>query len=199
MGQGAKVLVTQDARFDLSIYQWDDQVFSNLLTEKNPINSDQAMGISQFLRQEIAKFDQRIIAVAQIEKMIDGKAFPSLLVIRKANEKSLMDIHNEIRAAQYPEKKDMTTSISTKKIKQLYALPKFVRKLIFWERLRKNPFYLKKLNGTVQLNPLGMFAKGLYGWAINLGHHPLIIIIGGISEQPRIIDGNLENFPKFQL
>ena len=73
MGQGAKVLITEDARFDLSIYQWDDQVFSNLLTEKNPINSDQAMGISQFLRQEIAKFDQRTISVAQIEKMIDAK------------------------------------------------------------------------------------------------------------------------------
>ena len=73
MGQGAKVLITEDASFDLSIYQWDDQVFSNLLAEKNPINSDQAMDISQFLRQEIAKFEQSTIAVTQLEKMIDAK------------------------------------------------------------------------------------------------------------------------------
>ncbi len=128
-----------------------------------------------------------------IEKIIDGKAFPSLLVVRKANEKSLKELHEEIRAAQYPEKKEMTTGIPQKTLKMLFGLPKPIRKLIFWRRLRNNPFFLKKLNGTVHLNPLGMFAKGLYGWAINLGHHPLNIIIGGISEQPRIVNGNLEN------
>ncbi|UCE56608.1 MAG: vitamin B12-dependent ribonucleotide reductase [Desulfobacterales bacterium] len=73
MGQGAKVLITEDARFDLTIYQWDDQVFSNLLAQNNPINSDQAMDISRFLRDEIAKFEQSTIAVSRIEKMIEAK------------------------------------------------------------------------------------------------------------------------------
>ncbi len=128
-----------------------------------------------------------------IEKIIDGKAFPSILVLRKANEKSVQEIHNEIRAAQYPDKDDITTSMSKKQINMLFSLPRTVRTLIFWRRLRRNPFFLKKLNGTVQLNPLGMFAKGIAGWAINLGHHPLSVIIGGISEQPRLINDKLEN------
>jgi len=128
-----------------------------------------------------------------IEKIIDGKPFPSILIIRKANEKSLQEIHDEIRAAQFPDKDDITSTISRKQLDMLFSLPRTVRTLIFWRRLRKNPFFLKKLNGTVQLNPLGMFAKGIGGWAINLGHHPLIIVIGGISEQPRLIDGKLEN------
>ena len=124
---------------------------------------------------------------------MNGTPFPSLLVIRKANEKSLQELHDEIRAAQYPDKDDILTSMSKKQINMLFSLPLFIRKLVFWRRLRRNPFYLKKMNGTVYLNPLGMFAKGIGGWAINLGHHPLIVVIGGISEQPRLIDGNLEN------
>lgn len=137
-------------------------------------------------------FDDVDISVP-IEKIIDGKHFPSILVLRKANEKSLQQLHDEIRAAQYPDKDERITTISRKKIDFLFSLPKFIRKLIFWRRLRNNPFYLKKMNGTIHLNPLGMFAKGTYGWAINLGHHPVNVIIGGISEQPRIIEGKLEN------
>ncbi|MCG3259970.1 MAG: 2-oxo acid dehydrogenase subunit E2 [Candidatus Heimdallarchaeota archaeon] len=158
-----------------------------------------ATAISENIEVQSAKKGKKIIYFEDvdlsipIEKIIDGKPFPSILVLRKANEKSLQDIHNEIRAAQYPDKDDMLTSISKKQLDILFSMPRFIRDLIFWRRLRRNPFYLKKLNGTALLNPLGMFAKGIGGWALNLGHHPLNVIIGGISEKPRFIDGKLEN------
>ena len=55
MAQGAKVLITDDARFDLEAYRWDDNRFSDILIRGNPIAPEQAMHISRFIRQEIAK------------------------------------------------------------------------------------------------------------------------------------------------
>ncbi|MBW2180024.1 MAG: vitamin B12-dependent ribonucleotide reductase [Deltaproteobacteria bacterium] len=73
MGQKAKILVTEDARFDLTTYRWDDHLFSDILTKDNPINKDQAIDISQFLREEIAKMDLQTITMPVIEKIIEAK------------------------------------------------------------------------------------------------------------------------------
>ncbi len=73
MGQQGKILVTADGQFDLGEYRWDDHRFSDLLTRQNPINSDQALTISRFLREEIAKMEQGIINSAAIEKLIGAK------------------------------------------------------------------------------------------------------------------------------
>ena len=73
MGQHGKILVTADGRFDLREYRWDDHRFSDLLTRQNPINNDQAIAISRFLREEIAKMEQETINSAVVEKLIGAK------------------------------------------------------------------------------------------------------------------------------
>ncbi len=73
MGQQGKILVTADGRFDLREYRWDDHRFSDLLTRQNPINNDQAIAISRFLREEIAKMEQETINSAVVEKLIGAK------------------------------------------------------------------------------------------------------------------------------
>jgi ribonucleoside-diphosphate reductase alpha chain len=73
MGQQGKILVTEDGSFDLTTYWWDDRRFSDLLVRENAINTDQAMDISQFLREEIAKMQLRTITMPVIEKIIDAK------------------------------------------------------------------------------------------------------------------------------
>jgi len=73
MGQKGKFLVTDEGSFDLSTYTWDDQLFSDILIRENPIDTDQAMGISRSLREEISKLEINTIPVAFIEKMIEAK------------------------------------------------------------------------------------------------------------------------------
>jgi len=73
MGQQGKILITADGRFDLSEYRWDDQRFSDMLTRKNPVNDDQAMDISRFIREEIANMKRDTITLAVIEKLIGAK------------------------------------------------------------------------------------------------------------------------------
>ena len=144
-------------------------------------------------RNKLYLFEDVDISIA-IEKKIDGKPFPTLHVIRKANEKSLQEINDEIREIQKPiSSKEVSSDISRKQLDKLLKLPKFMRELIFWRRIRKNPYYLKKINGTVSVTAIGMFGKGMSGWGINLGYHSVCIVTGGISYKPRLFDGQLVN------
>ncbi len=73
MEQKGKFLVTDEGSFDLGTYTWDDQLFSDILIRENPIDTDQAMGISRSLREEISKLEISTIPVSFIEKMIETK------------------------------------------------------------------------------------------------------------------------------
>ncbi len=73
MGQKGKFLVTTEGSFDLGTYTWDDQLFSDILIRENPIDTDQAMGISRSLRKEISRLEINTIPVSFIEKMIEAK------------------------------------------------------------------------------------------------------------------------------
>ena len=73
MGQESKIVFTEGDAFDLSSYSWDDHRFSDLLIKEHPINPDQAMDVSRFIRREIAKLERQTITMEMIEQMIDAK------------------------------------------------------------------------------------------------------------------------------
>ncbi|MFH1951433.1 MAG: vitamin B12-dependent ribonucleotide reductase [Pseudomonadota bacterium] len=73
MGQKEKLLVTDEEAFDLGYYGWDDHRLSDLLVKGNPINTDQALDISRFLREEVAKLELQTITMPIIEHMIEAK------------------------------------------------------------------------------------------------------------------------------
>jgi ribonucleoside-diphosphate reductase alpha chain len=73
MAQAGKILVTEEGTFDLSAYRWDDNLFSDLLIRKNPINSDQAMDISRSLWEEILKMELRTITLPLLEEIVEAK------------------------------------------------------------------------------------------------------------------------------
>ncbi|MEE9496103.1 MAG: adenosylcobalamin-dependent ribonucleoside-diphosphate reductase, partial [Desulfobacterales bacterium] len=73
MGPKGKFLVTSEGSFDLSTHTWDDQLFTDILIRENPIDTSQAMGISQSLREDISKMEINTIPVVFIEKMIETK------------------------------------------------------------------------------------------------------------------------------
>ncbi len=73
MGQGSKIVFTEGEAFDLGAYSWDDHRFSDLLIKEHPINPDQAMDVSRFIRREIAKLELQTITMEMIEQMIDAK------------------------------------------------------------------------------------------------------------------------------
>jgi ribonucleoside-diphosphate reductase alpha chain len=73
MGQKAKILVMDDGTFDLTTYQWDDHRFSDLLVRGNPIDADQALDISRYLREQITRMELETITMPVLEKIIEAK------------------------------------------------------------------------------------------------------------------------------
>ncbi len=68
-----KILITDEGHVDLNIYQWDDQLFSDILAKDNPIQTDQALHISQFLREQIINMDNPTITMPVVDKIIQTK------------------------------------------------------------------------------------------------------------------------------
>ncbi|MFX0065167.1 MAG: 2-oxo acid dehydrogenase subunit E2 [Candidatus Hermodarchaeota archaeon] len=120
-----------------------------------------------------------------IERQVKSERFPTQYCVRKANEKSFRQIHDEIRRAQKSDTsgrfvagEGIHASVSV-----FLRLPGLLRKP-FWWKIRSDPFLRKRLLGTVAVTAIGMFGKG-GGWAIPIGLHPLVFALGGISRKPR--------------
>lgn len=116
-----------------------------------------------------------------IEKKTKSGRIPTQYCVRKANEKSFRQIHDEIRNAQQEDAGEAIASGKRKSTSDsvLRRLPGPFRK-IFWWKFRNDPFLRKQFMGTVGVTAVGMFGKG-GGWAIPVGLHPVVFALGGIS------------------
>lgn len=129
-----------------------------------------------------------------VEKTIDGEAFPLPYMLRQANQKSVRQIHDEIRAAQAQAAGhgDMMLGQGQNPwFATLYPwMPKVLRQgMGRW--LARDPFRLKKVAGTVLITTLGMMGH-VGGWSLPIGPQPLCFAVGGIARKPGVRDDSIE-------
>ena len=123
-----------------------------------------------------------------------GKKVPITHVIKFANQKSVLEITNEIREVQQREIKESNQIVEgTPRIYlKLYSLvPKFIRRLVIRRKLENKEFFIENA-GTVGVTAIGMFSKNIAGWAIPFTSSTLNIAVGGIKNKPVIVNGSLE-------
>ena len=120
-----------------------------------------------------------------IERHMNSERFATAYCVRKANERTFREIHEEIRRAQKGEVHDESESNEKPpaSVRFFSHLPEVLRKL-YWRKIRSDPFLRKRLMGTVAVTAVGMFGKG-GGWAIPIGLHSVVFALGGISTKPR--------------
>jgi len=121
-----------------------------------------------------------------IEREQDGKKYPLAHIVRAANRKTFLDIHNEIRQIQGKPHSDQ----EAKSLKTMVSMPWFVRRLMLWI-VSKSPHMRKQNLGTVTLSAVGMFGNKA-GWAIGPNFHPLGLLVGSIVEKPGVINRRIE-------
>jgi pyruvate/2-oxoglutarate dehydrogenase complex dihydrolipoamide acyltransferase (E2) component len=131
-----------------------------------------------------------------IETEIDGKKVPRNHIIRKANEKSLRQISDEIEAVKKQNKEDAEKSISAdpnyKKIRLLFLLPAFIRRMV-WKKIANDPLTIKRMLGTVGFTSIAMFGK-TSGWAeITRSFFSIHFVIGSIAKRPVVLDGKIHD------
>jgi len=136
--------------------------------------------------KKIVIFDDVDISV-MVERIVDDRVFPVVFVVRKANKKSLREIHDEIRRAQVLTEDDYLKKGEARRAKMLLSMPKFLRNFFFWRKIRKDPFFVKEYLGTVGVTSIGMYGKGTTSWPIPTSLQPLFFALGGIARKPGVI------------
>ncbi len=145
--------------------------------------------------------DVNIVVQRRLEGTNPPEYLPMPYVIRRANEKTVEAIHQEIRSAQAIalEPGEQTIDLaekmpSARTIRIFAAMPFVVRKWLYWNRLFRNPFRVKRTMGTISVTSVGMFGKvgGGSAWGIPVEFHPLIVALGTISRKPAFVGDRVE-------
>jgi len=135
-------------------------------------------------RDQLIIFDE-VDVNTLFEVEVNGSKIIRTHIIRAANKKNFLEIHEEIRAFQAGHE----VARETKFIRWFVLLPGFFRRIIYWF-LFKNPQFIKDYYGTVIMSSVGMFGFG-GGWGIPVPNHTLQITLGGIAEKPGVVDGQI--------
>ncbi len=149
------------------------------------VDSHKYMHAYRNRRNQLVLFND-VDVCTMIEISVDGQKFPLDYIIRSANKKTLVDIHNEMINAQ-------TSPNDCGKLDSIHwflYLPRFIRKIIY-KIVGGNPHLIKRNQGTVAVSSVGKFMHGGF-WGLGTPDSTLSILIGGVKECPKIVDGGLE-------
>lgn len=123
-----------------------------------------------------------------VEKKVGSTKVPVPMVIEKVNEKTSLEISQEIENAKNQE--FTTRGVVLRKETVWYAelyyhLPGFLRES-FWRILLKSPRFAYKTMGNVAITSVGMMGK-INGWFIHKSVHPISFGVGSILKKPVVI------------
>ncbi len=152
------------------------------------VEMDKSVHAYRNWRNQLILFDEVDVNTI-IETDMDGHKFPLAHVIRAANRRTVQDIHNEIRAVQANPQKDIGSKSRKRYISLFLMLPGFMRQL-FYRIVYRNPHWLKKGIGTVNVTAVGMFGEG-GGWGIPISIYNLALTLGGIAMKPGVVNGRI--------
>jgi pyruvate/2-oxoglutarate dehydrogenase complex dihydrolipoamide acyltransferase (E2) component len=127
-----------------------------------------------------------------VERTTRKEKRPMAYVIRKVDKKSIIDITTEIRAVQKETVTDATQLLGddlTKFEKFALGAPMPIKKMIL-SIARRSAFLRKEFMGTVGVSSIGMFGK-FSGWAIPLGIPATLVVMGGVTKKPGVIDNDI--------
>lgn len=130
-----------------------------------------------------------------VERKVQGEKVPLPYIIRKTNEKSIAEIHDEIHRARTQEIHGEGDYVLGKKnnaflMKLYYAMPGCLRRMA-WHHILRDPFSVKRMIGTVMMTSIGM-AGTVRGWVIPRGIHPLVLAVSSIVKKPGVVGEQIE-------
>jgi pyruvate/2-oxoglutarate dehydrogenase complex dihydrolipoamide acyltransferase (E2) component len=151
-------------------------------------------GINRPRRNKVVVFRDVDISLV-IEKDINGKRVPLPYVIRKADQKTLSQIHSEIETAKSQISENEGDYVLGERrnplgMKLFVNLPQWLRLVLMRIIVFNNPQRIKEMMGTVMVTTTGMVGHTV-GWIIPFSMHPLCIAFGSLNEQPAVYRGEI--------
>jgi hypothetical protein len=119
------------------------------------IEADKRMQAYRLGRSRLIAFDDIDLAF-MIEREWEGEAIPVFHIVRAAHQKSVYEIHRELRSAREAPLGAMGPMSALEM--QFFLLPGFLRRTL-WFFIRRNPYWFKDLAGTVGVTSMGMYTS----------------------------------------
>ena len=166
----------------VSFTGWIIKCMAQTISEQREFNS------LRHGRKRIVIFEDVDIAVP-VEREINGEMQTMAYIIRKANEKSVREITDEIRSAQMAEA-GSTQLLGKTTWTERFVInsPMFIKKLLM-HILRKNAFMKKKHMGTTAVTSVGMKGRFPGGIIPMGGHYTVQATVGGIRRKDIAVEG----------
>ena len=114
-------------------------------------------------------------------------------VIRRANHKTVREIHDEIRAVQSapaPPGRGMPTWFRSAMLLPWPLSNLF--KVLLGSAMRRDPTIQVSMGGTVAVTSVGMFGGGHSGWGLTPTPESLALVVGGTAWKPAVVEGRIE-------
>jgi len=172
----------------LSFFSWFIKCIADTVPDHPPLN-----GIRRGKRTIFVPESVDISVV--VEKDVKGQSVPLPLILRNAQEKSLVQLNDEIKSAVAQDVQhtgNLVLGSGENRIFMNLALwiPQKIR-LLFMRHILKNPRRMQEIMGTVMVTSLATGGR-VVGWIIPTSIHPLSIGVGTISKKTINLKGVLE-------
>ena len=143
-------------------------------------------GMNSFLRGRRLILLEEVTVSVLVERDLGNELVPEPLAIRAAQNKSLLQIHNEIREAQQKQGTGLGNLSGSTWIR---IIPAFLLNLFV--KVADRNIVMAKKYGKVAVTAVGMFSKSAT-WFIPHGTATVLLTVGGISKKPVWQDGQFE-------
>ena len=174
----------------LSFTAWLVKVVADCVALHPPV-----AGINEPKRNKVLVFKDVDIST-MVEKEVQGSRVPLPYVIRRANQKTLFEIQEEIEAAKSQAVEGEGNYVlgdpySTAGMKLFLRLPQWLRLILMRLLVLNNPQRVKDMMGTVMITTAGMIGH-TRGWIVPFSMHPLCLALGSLNEQAAVYRGEIQ-------
>ncbi len=171
---------------NISFNGWLIKVISNVLQQHKEASA------YLYSKKKLIIFDDINISII-VEKKVGNTKVPIPLVIEKANEKSALEITDEIEKAKNLEISNVDIVLNKRSSyyeNLYYYLPGFIRRSI-WRIMLRSPKFIFNKMGNVIITSVGMMGK-INGWFIHRSIHPISFGVGSVIKKPTVINNDIK-------
>ena len=154
----------------------------------------QVTGINQPARNKVIVFKDVDVSI-MVEKEVNGILVPLPYVVRRANQKTLAEIQDEIQACKTQKVENESGYVLGESgapawMKLFVSLPQWLRLPLFRIFL-KDPQRARGNMGTAMITTVGMVGH-THGWIVPYSIHPVCLALGSLNQQPVVRRGEVE-------
>jgi pyruvate/2-oxoglutarate dehydrogenase complex dihydrolipoamide acyltransferase (E2) component len=156
------------------------------------VDEDKAVQAYLRGRKQVVLFDDVNVGL-MVERQTGETRTLTGYVIRGANHKTYLEIHQEIRSVQstpVPSSSEMPGWFRSAMLLP-WPLSGLV-KAVLGMATRRDPTIPVSMAGTVGITAVGMFGKGHSGWGLESTRHSLDLVVGSMAWKPAVVEGRIE-------